>query len=204
MTALWIAIVVLGLMVAFLGLALAGVTRRLDELRQNVEEVRRAETVRPDQEHLSAGLPVGSAAPSFKAPREGGGQFASSDLGGSLHLVIFADPSCEACDALVPDLIRAAVAADIPPSLVVGASGSAWPARWMPPPDTQDRVGVVRDEGGGISRAFASDFSPHVFVVDEGGSITGQGPAGTLADVQELIRDADGIRIVPTDVNHGA
>jgi hypothetical protein len=203
MTALWIAVVVLGALVAFLGLALAGVIRRLDELRRSVEEVRRADAASPDVE-LSAGLPVGSAAPSFRAPREGGGRFASSDLGGSLHLVLFADPSCEACDALVPELIRAAAAEDIPPTLVVGASGSAWPAGWMPPPDTEDRVGVVRDEGGGISRAFASAFSPHVFVVDEGGSITAQGPAGTLADVRLLLRDAESIRIVPSDVNHDA
>ena len=200
MTTLWIALVVVILAMAFLGLALAGAVRRLDELRREVEDLRREDAVPSDLTYPSAGLPVGAAAPSFDAPREAGGRFSSSDLGGSAHLVVFADPSCEACDALVPDLLRAAEAGAVPPTLIVGRSGSAWPAGWMPPADTEDRVGVVRDEGGRIARAFASDFSPHVFVVDEGGSITAQGPAGSLAAVHELLRDAEGIRILPAEV----
>ena len=58
--------------------------------------------------------------------------------------------------------------------------------------------------GAGSRGPSASDFSPHVFVVDAGGSITAQGPAGTLAAVQELLRDADGIEIIAGDVNREA
>jgi hypothetical protein len=199
-TALWIALVVVVLAMAFLGLALAGVVRRLDDLRREVEDLRREHAGPVDLAYPLAGLPVGSAAPSFDAPREVGGRFSSSDLGGSAHLVVFADPTCEACDALVPDLLTAAEAGAVPPTLIVGRSGSAWPAGWMPAAEAQDRVGVVRDEGGRIARAFASDFSPHVFVVDEGGSVTAQGPAGSLAAVHALLRDAEGIRIIPAEV----
>jgi len=198
MRSLWIAVAVLILGVGFLGLALAGVVRRLDELRREVEGLRRAQLIPPDVDP-AGGLPVGSAAPTFEAAHEGGGRFSSSDLRGSPHLVVFADPTCEACEALVPDLLAAATAAEIPPTLVVGASGAVWPAGWTPAAGTQDRVGIVRDEGGRISRAFGSDFSPHVFVLDAGGSITAQGPAGTLAAVRELLRDADGIQIIPRD-----
>jgi AhpC/TSA family len=198
-TLAWIAVVVLALGVGFLGLVLAGAVRRLDELRREVEELRRAPAIPPDLVHPGGGLPVGSAAPSFDATLEGGGTFSSSDLRGSPHLVVFADPTCEACDALVPELLAAATAAEIPPTLVVGASGAAWPAGWAPGQDTQDRVGVVRDDGGRIARAFASELSPHVFVVDAGGSITAQGPAGTLADVRELLRDAEGIEVIAGD-----
>jgi peroxiredoxin len=200
-TPLWIVVFASILAVAFLGLVLAGAVRRLEELRDEVEDLRRAQVIVSDLDHPAGGLPVGSAAPKFEAPLEGGGRFSSSDLRGSLHLVVFADPSCAACDALVPDLLQAAATAEVPPAVVVGTAGDAWPARWIPRTGTEDRVGVVRDEGGRIARAFGSDFSPHVFVVDEGGSITAQGPAGTVAAVRELLRDAQGIQIIPTDVS---
>jgi hypothetical protein len=199
MTVLWIVAIASLVTVAFLGFALAGVVRRLDELRREVDELRREQVVLPDAEHVEGGLPVGSAAPAFDAPLEGGGSLSSSDLSGSMHLVVFADPTCDACDALVPDLLRAAVDATVPPVVIVGEAGKVWPAGWMPPDGSEDRAGVVRDEGGRIAGAFASGFSPHVFVVDEGGFVTAQGSAGTLAGVRELLRDAEGIRIVPPE-----
>jgi hypothetical protein len=201
-TLLWIAAGLSILIVAFLALVLAGVVRRLEELRGEVEELRRTQIVASDVDHPEGGLAVGAAAPSFEAALEGGGHLSSSDLEGTTHLVVFADPSCTACDELVPDLLRAASAAEIPPAVVVGEAGRVWPARWMPEPGTEDRAGVVRDEGGRIASAFGSHFSPHVFVVDEGGSITAQGPAGTLRAVRELLRDAQGIQIIHGDVNH--
>lgn len=201
MTLLWIAVCVSFVVVVFLALTLAGAVRRLDELRREVEELRREQVLVSGVDHPEGGLPVGAAAPSFEATLEGGGRFSSADLRGSTHLVVFADPSCSACDALVPDLLHAAAVAEIPPAVVVGMAGSVWPPRWMPQPGTEDRAGVVRDEGGRIASAFGSDFSPHVFIVDEGGSITAQGPAGTVAAVRELLDDAEGIQVIRTDVN---
>ncbi len=199
MTALWIVAVVSLLAAAFLGLALAGVVRRLDELRREVDDLRREQVVLAEAAHVEGGLPVGSTAPSFDAPLERGGRFSSSDLNGSAHLVVFADPTCEACEELVPGLLDAAADGAVPPVVIVGEAGKVWPAGWTPAEGTEDRVGVVRDEGGRIAAAFGSGFSPHVFVVDEGGFVTAQGSAGTLAAVRELLRDAEGIRIVPSE-----
>jgi len=47
-----------------------------------------------------------------------------------------------------------------------------------------------------VSDAFRVDASPHVFVIDEGDAVVAQGGALTLADVEALVRGADGIRIV--------
>jgi len=199
---LWIAAVAAILTVVFLGLVLAGVVRRLDELRREVEELRRTQVALADVEHPEGGLPIGSAVPSFDAELETGGRFSSSNMKGSMHLVVFADPTCTACEGLVPPLLDSAAKGDVPPVVVVGMAGRVWPAGWMPAAGTEDRAGVVRDEGGRIARAFGSDFSPHVFVVDEGGSVTAQGPAGTLAAVRDLLRDAEGIQIIPGGADH--
>jgi hypothetical protein len=196
MTALWILVIAAFLVVAFLGLALAGVVRRLDELRTEVEQIRLEQGELAEAAHVEGGLPVGSAAPAFEAPLEGGGTLSSASLAGAAHLIVFADPTCEACEALVPDLLGAATGGDVPPVVIVGEAGKVWPGGWLPAPGSEDRAGVVRDEGGRIADAFASGFSPHVFVVDEGGFVTAQGSADSMAGVRELLRDAEGIRIV--------
>lgn len=196
MTALWILVIAAFLVVAFLGLALAGVVRRLDELRKEVDDIRREQVVLADAAHIEGGLPVGASAPAFEAPLESGGTLSSSALIGAAHLIVFADPTCESCEALVPDLLGAAADGAVPPVVVVGEAGKVWPAGWLPPAGSEDRAGVVRDEGGRIADAFASGFTPHVFVVDEGGFVTAQGSAETLAGVRALLRDAEGIRIV--------
>jgi hypothetical protein len=198
---LWVVAVAAILTVVFLGLVLAGVVRRLDELRREVEDLRRTQVALADVEHPEGGLPIGSAVPSFDAELETGGRFSSSDMKGARHLIVFADPTCTACDGLVPPLLEAAAKGDVPPVVVVGMAGRVWPAGWMPAAGTEDRAGVVRDEGGRIARAFRSDFSPHVFVVDEGGSVTAQGPAGSLASVRELLHDAEGIQIIHTEAD---
>jgi hypothetical protein len=46
------------------------------------------------------------------------------------------------------------------------------------------------------------DASPHVFVIDEQGAVVAQGGAVSLPDVEALVRDAAGIRIVP-GASHG-
>jgi hypothetical protein len=201
MTALSVAVVVLGVAVLFLALVLAAAVRRMDALRVEVagltERLDPADGVEHGPVHPPSGLPVGAVAPAIEAERVDGGLWSSSAWGGRRHVVAFADPGCLACEELVPALLAGAVAGTVPGTVVVGAADpSAWPSGWAPPAGADDRVVVLADLDGEVAAAFDSGFTPHVFVVDEGGAVTAQGPADTLDAVRALVRGSDGIRIV--------
>lgn len=53
------------------------------------------------------GLPAGTPAPDFRLPRTDGGELSLSDLRGKKVLLVFSDPHCGPCDALIPDLEKA-------------------------------------------------------------------------------------------------
>jgi hypothetical protein len=57
----------------------------------------------------------------------------------------------------------------------------------------------VLDADRAVADAFGSGFTPHVFVVDEGGSVASRGPAGDLPSVRRLLREAEGVRILRAD-----
>ncbi len=191
MIALWIAVAVLASGLVFTALALAGAVRRIDELRREMNALVAPAAV---VEHPASGLAVGTAAPAFQADRADGGRFTSSDLDGRRHLVVFADPGCAECLGLVPELVGAA---DLPPTVVSSGKGAdPLPDAWFPAADTRDRVVVVRDADEAVAKAFDVGFTPHVFVVDEGGAVAAQGPADSLDAVRTLLRQAGAIRIV--------
>lgn len=60
----------------------------------------------PTLNQMSKGLPVGSAAPPFELPLLSGGKRTLDDLrwGGKPVLLIFSDPDCSPCNALMPDV----------------------------------------------------------------------------------------------------
>ena len=197
MTGLWIAVTALGLAVVFLALVMAAAVRRIDGLRAEVAAL--SERLDPPDgavtgvAHPPSGLPVGAEAPVVEGERLEGGRWSSAAWTGRKYLVAFADPGCLACDDLVPAL----VAGGVVPTVVVGeADRGAWPVRWRPPSDAGDRVVVLADAGGEVAAAFDSGFTPHVFVIDEGGAVTAQGPADSLDAVRTLLRESEGIRIV--------
>jgi hypothetical protein len=195
-TALWIAVAVLGVGIVFTALALAGAVRRIDELRKEMNALASATS---EIEHPASGLPVGSSAPAFEADRLDGERFASSELEGRKHLVVFAEPGCAACHVLVPDLVRAAT---LPPTVVsLGRGSEPWPDDWHPPAGAD--IAVVRDPDGTVAEAFHAGFTPHVFVIDEGGAVSAQGPADSLDAVRTLLREADAIQIVMTESADG-
>jgi hypothetical protein len=112
-------------------------------------------------------------------------------------VLVFADAECRTCDDLLPDVVRAGGERALPPVVVVGRDTGAVPVSWSGP-------GVVAgwEADRDVSDAYLVDVSPHVFVLDEEGAVVAQGGAVTLADVETLVRDAQGIRIVP-GATHG-
>jgi len=208
-TGLWAAVAVLALALVFLALVLAAIVRRMDALRSEVAAL----TARVDPAgddgasdvvHPASGLPVGAAAPVVEGERVDGGRWTSAAWTGRRHVVAFADPGCLSCEELVPALIEGAAAGEVVPTVVVGAAApGTWPAAWKPPSGAGDRVVAVTDDAGEIASAFDSGFTPHVFVVDEGGSVTAQGPADSLEAVRALVRGSEGIRIVRPGASGG-
>jgi hypothetical protein len=201
MTGLWIAVALLGIVVVFLALVMAAVVRRMDALRVEVAALSGRLDPADGSEgglvHPASGLPVGAAAPVVEGERIDGARWSSSAWAGRRHVVAFADPGCLACEDLVPALLAGAAAGEVPSTVVVGAAAlGAWPPAWAPPSGAADRVVVLPDADGEVAAAFDSGFTPHVFVVDEGGAVTSQGPADTLDAVLMLVRESEGITIV--------
>jgi hypothetical protein len=181
---LWIAVAVLSSAVIFLLLALSGATRTVASLKRSLDGNGADDVIR-----LRSGLAVGTEAPVIKS--------ASAVMSGRRHLVVFADPDCSACEMLIPPLLTSAGHI---PVLLVGRSENGWPERWLPAAGGDV---VVFDPDEHIADAYAVGFTPHVFVVDEGGSISAQGPADSVEMVERLVREGAGIKIIHTEVSRG-
>ncbi|MGE5226256.1 MAG: TlpA family protein disulfide reductase [Planctomycetaceae bacterium] len=190
MTALlWVAIAVLGLLVLWLGLALAGVVREQAVLRERVDALEGAPV------RLGSGLPLGAPAPAWEVRTPEGDLRTSSAFAGTRHVVLFADADCAACDEVVPDVVTAAAAGALPPVAVIGRGDpEATPAAWRSP---DPRVIVGAERADDATSSYQVETSPHAFVVDESGFVVARGGAASVEDVRALVRGADGIRIVP-------
>jgi hypothetical protein len=194
-TALIVAVAILAVGLVWLGLALVGAVRELSELR---ERVARLET---QDEHgplvLPGRLPIGAREPAWEVVRPDGSVASSAALRGTRHLVVVADADCRACDGLVPAVVAAAAADTLLPTVVVGrGEPGAIPVAWRPDPASRGTVIVGCEHDDEVGRAFGTDLSPHVFVIDEGGSVAAQGGALSLEEVRDLVAEAEPIRIV--------
>jgi hypothetical protein len=181
---MWIALAVLGGLVIWLSLAMLAMVREQAALRRRVEELESAR----EPIHLNAGLPVGVREPAWEI--EGmDGPISSVSFVGVRHVVVFADVDCAACGDLIPDVVAAA---DLPPrALIARDDVAALPRTWF---GHGVLTGVERELA--VTDAFRVSVSPHIFVVDQDGSIVAQGGAETVDDVRALVRGSDGIRIV--------
>jgi redoxin len=190
---LWVVVGVLTAAVIFLALALMGATKTVDRLRRDLDPGSGADVL-----HHEMGLRVGSPAPPVAGLDAHGQPSDTAGLSGRRHAVVFADPGCGACEALVPSLLAGEAHV---PLVVVAHSSEAWPDAWG---TGAVEVQVIFDPEDTIGDAYVVGFTPWVFVVDEGGSVAAQGSAETVEAVRALVREADAIRIVPTEVNRGA
>jgi hypothetical protein len=192
---LWVVVGVLTAAVIFLALALMGATKTVDRLRRDLDAGADAGA---DVVHHEMGLRVGSPAPPVAGVDAQGQASDTADLSGRRHVVVFADPGCGACEVLVPSLLAGEAHV---PLAVVAHSSEAWPDTWE---TGAVEVQIIFDPEDTIGDAYVVGFTPWVFVVDEGGSVAAQGSAETVEAVRALVREADAIRIVPTEVNRGA
>ncbi len=183
----WVVVALLFALVLWLGFALIALVRTQAGLRARIEDLEAA--IAPIR--LEGGLPIGRTAPGWQITTSEGGSLAAASLAGTRHILLFADTSCGACDEVVPAAVDAAANGLLPPVVViVREDGAPMPSSWEGP-----RTGV--EHGDEVSEAFRVEVSPHLFVIDEGGAIVAQGGAGTLSDVESLVREARGLQVLP-------
>jgi hypothetical protein len=184
----WLALSVLAIAVVWIGLALVGAVRELQELRARLDALGTRDDA-PRRE-----LPVGAPVPVWRIATADGEVVSSSTFDARRHLLLFADAACRACDDLVPEVVRSAGAGSIPAvAVIANGDAASTPASWRVA-DVRVRVGAER--GDEVSAAFGVDITPTAFVVDEGGAVVARGPVATMDDVRGLLRQADGVRIV--------
>jgi peroxiredoxin len=131
------------------------------------------------------GLPVGTPAPDFTLPLLNGGELSLSKYRGRKVLLVFSDPKCGPCEALIPQLERQYRASDHVQVLMVSRGDEE---------ANRAKVGqhgltfpVVLQRHWEISREYAMFGTPAAYLIDEAGAIaaepvTGAEPILTLLD----------------------
>ena len=122
------------------------------------------------------GLAVGSAVPSFRVPRLDGGELTAADLRRGPTLLIFADPSCEACLPLLPTLERLHRAAAGPSVLMISRGTLAANRELAARHGLTFPIGIQRHWD--VSRAFGLQAAPVGFLIDERGAIASEAAVG--------------------------
>jgi hypothetical protein len=182
----WIVVALLFALVLWLGFALIALIRTQAGLRTRIEDLEAS--VAPIR--LEGGLAVGRSAPDWEIATADGGSIAAASLVGRRHVLLFADTSCRACDDLVPAAVEASANGALPPVVVIAREDAPIPAAWA-----GTWTGV--EHGDDVSEAFRVEVTPHLFVIDEGGTIVAQGGAASVGDVEALVREGRGIRVLP-------
>lgn len=151
---------------------------RLDALEQLVESGRRdeagpaadtrKESLKKSQ-LLRDGLPAGTAAPDFRLPRVGGGELSLSQYRGRRVLLLFSDPTCSPCNALLPDVQRRYAAGSEVDVVMVSRGDHAANASKIA--ELRVTFPVVLQRQWEISRLYGMFATPIAFLVDEQGTI---------------------------------
>ena len=150
---------------------------RLDALEQLVESGRvdagpaadtRKESLKKSQ-LLRDGLPAGTAAPDFRLPRVGGGELSLSQYRGRRVLLLFSDPTCAPCNALLPDVQRRYAAGSEVDVVMVSRGDHAANASKIA--ELRVTFPVVLQRQWEISRLYGMFATPIAFLVDEQGTI---------------------------------
>ena len=136
---------------------------------------------------VAAGLPVGAAAPEFALGSVGAGRVALADLlsGGRRALLVFSDPDCDACDALLPDLAAWQKEESALEVAVVASGGAEANAAKV---EEHGLGTVLLQEARETAQAYRLNATPSAVAVSTSGRIaspSAQGPAAIRALKQQ-------------------
>jgi hypothetical protein len=139
----------------------------------------------------TAGLPEGAQVPSFFAEDPSGAMVTHADLQRDWHVVLFLNSDCGTCSDLVRDA-RAHVVPPLPARVLVIVNDGDVDAQELLAVGETGPVRVVLQRSFGVSRAFASDRTPHAFVVDPAGTVRGSGMPTSWAEIGGMVESAMG------------
>jgi len=173
MTGFWlVAFVMLWILVLILAALVTGILLRIETILKRTE----ARLSVAGESH-GAGLASGETVPSFKT-RTSGGELVTSDvlLFGAPSLFLFVGTDCPPCQRLVSDLESDGW--NLATRLLLVTSGEEGTQEWLQniPPG----VPVIFDAEREVNRAFATDITPHAFLI-EAGKVIAKSIPGSLA-----------------------
>lgn len=164
--------------------------RRLESLEAAVGELREArpaDRVFADpslsRSRLNRdGLAPGSAAPDFRLPTLDGGEATLADYAGRWLLLLFSDPECAPCQALLPRLVCTAAI-----EVLVVSRGSV-EANQAKLAEAGVSFRVALQHRWEISRLYAKFATPAAYLIDPHGRIASPAALGATA-ILDLIGD---------------
>jgi hypothetical protein len=176
--ALWIAVMVLAAMTILLALVVSGLMHAMNELRMVDAAIA---SFRPK------GLPVGATAPELSGTTADGSWFDAGLLAGRSHLAVFVSPDCAPCEPLLRELSDGSRTRRLPPTVLV----SRRPSReddptWVRLTENPDVILLTETEDE-LAGRFQTHTTPHVFVVDQAGTIRAQGVANSVEAIMEMV-----------------
>lgn len=179
MAALWTLVVLLCVVVAVLAFTVTGLMRRV------LPALERAETL------LAAGgagalegLVEGSVVPAFTAYDTSGRAVASAEVIGSGYTVaVFMSSHCEPCQELSVQM--AGRAWGVPGARILALQTVEGAAEPLPVFD--DATLLIQGPDKDASRAFASNMSPHAFLLDGDGVVLRRVVPESLADLRAMV-----------------
>src|SRR3954471_19802346 len=146
-----------------------------------------------------SGLAPGTAAPEFRLPRLDGGEATLADYAGRRLLLVFSDPSCAPCMALLPRLSEAVKQTDV--AVLVISRGDA-DVNQRKLAEAQVNLPVALQAHWEISRLYAKFVTPVAYLIDEQGRIAADPAEGGTAILTLLSTGGSELR-QPTLVGHG-
>lgn len=114
------------------------------------------------------GLAAGTMAPDFDLPALDGGQVTRSEYAGRWLLLVFSDPECAPCQALLPRLDRATRTAKV--SVLLVSRGDA-DANRQKMAEARVTLRVALQRNWEVSRLYGMFATPIAYLVDPNGRI---------------------------------
>jgi peroxiredoxin len=168
----WASYALLWVLVLAMGFLLLGVLRLYGILVWRLEELAATTPNRAGR----TGLKPGTPAPDFTLPQVGGGVASLRDFSGQPVLVVFVQPGCGPCHAIVPELNALARKGD--PRVVVVLNADPETAR-----EWTEEVGsvfpVLIQERWQVSKRFEVYATPFAFSIDASGMVWSAGLVGS-------------------------
>jgi methylamine dehydrogenase accessory protein MauD len=183
MPAWWVALMVaLWLFVIVLGVLLLGVLRQLGVLHRRLDDLNATNDEQP-------GLTVGVVAPDFTLPQVGGGAITLGDLRGSPVLLGFVSPGCPPCTQLAQELDALLSQAEPPRVLLVSTGDESANQAWSN--SLGLRAPVLLWERGDM-RAYQTRYTPTLVALDTAGVVRSVGLVSSRERVEQFLARATG------------